>query len=167
MSDLHEQGWQLHIAGSVTEEVKSLKYLLELIKSSEGLPIFLHFNASFDELKRLYNQATIYWHATGYGSQADEYPERQEHFGISTVEAMSAHAIPVVIDSAGQKEIVNEADNGFLWQTQPELEAKSRAVVAMTAQQRTALSDSARTTSKKFNGEAFAKRVREIFGAYL
>jgi hypothetical protein len=55
------------------------------------------------------------WHATGYGFDAEQYPAKQEHFGMTTVEAMSAGAVPVVLNTGGQREIVTHGDDGFLW----------------------------------------------------
>src|SRR5207253_1817217 len=121
MKKLHSEGWQLHFAGSVAEDSGALKYIISLTQKAKGLPVYFHFNCSFPELKELFNKATIYWHATGYGSDPEKYPQRQEHFGITTVEAMSAGAIPVVINSAGQKESVAQGQNGFLWSTTKEL----------------------------------------------
>ena len=85
MDGLIKEGWQLHFAGSVAEDKGTLKYIIDLSKKSKGLPVFFHFNCSFPELKDLFNKAAIYWHATGYGSDPDKYPERQEHFGITTL----------------------------------------------------------------------------------
>ena len=48
-------------------------------------------------------------------------PEKQEHFGITTVEAMSTGAIPVVINTAGQSEIIENNKNGYLWSNPEEL----------------------------------------------
>ena len=45
-----------------------------------------------------------------------------EHFGISTVEAMAAGCVPVVINKGGQPEIVEDQVSGFLWNDLSELE---------------------------------------------
>ena len=62
-------------------------------------------NLERSRLRQLYAQARIFWHAAGYG-ECDERPELSEHFGMATVEAMSAGCIPVVINKGGQPEIV-------------------------------------------------------------
>jgi len=45
----------------------------------------------------------------------DRHPERMEHFGITTVEAMSAGCVPIVIKKGGQPEVVRHMVEGFLW----------------------------------------------------
>ena len=52
-------------------------------------------------------------------------PWSQEHFGMTTAEAMAGGCVPVVIDRAGQREIVREDDDGFRWATPAELMAKT------------------------------------------
>ena len=74
----------------------------------------------------LYGKSSIYWHATGYG---EDNPKKFEHFGISTVEAMAAECIPVVINLGGQPEIVEQSVNGFLWNSIPELKKFSLKLV--------------------------------------
>ncbi len=69
-------------------------------------------NLNFDALVKLYGESSIYWHAAGYG---EEDPTKMEHFGISTVEAMAAGCVPIVINKGGQKEIVDDSECGFLW----------------------------------------------------
>lgn len=67
-----------------------------------------HVDAPEQALADLYGQASIFWHATGLGEDAEADPNRMEHFGISIVEAMSAGAVPVVLGVAGPAEEVVE-----------------------------------------------------------
>lgn len=163
LTDMHKDGWELHLAGSVAEDVGSLKYILELIRDGSGFPIVFHFNTSFTEIKHLYNQASIYWHATGYGSDPLKFPEKQEHFGISTVEAMSAGAIPIVINAAGQKESVEQGKNGYLWNNQEELLEQTKHVTIMPDSKLTDLRKNAQARAKEWNMAGFAKLVLNIF----
>lgn len=167
LTQLQKDGWQLHFVGSVAEEVGALKYLIKLMKKSQGLPVYFHFNCSFPELKDLYNKATIYWHATGFGSDPEKQPERQEHFGISTVEAMSTGAIPVVINTAGQKESVIHGQNGFLWSTKKELAEYTTRVAKLSSDQLKPIQSAAIKSAARFNKTAFEKRVDTIFGEIL
>lgn len=121
MEDLHEDGWQLHLAGSAWDEPGTQKYVVKMMEKSQGYPIFFHTNYPFENLKSLFSEASIYWHATGYGSNPEELPEKQEHFGITTVEAMSTGAIPIVINRGGQSEIIENNKNGYLWSNLEEL----------------------------------------------
>jgi glycosyltransferase involved in cell wall biosynthesis len=121
LTDIHADGWQLHFAGSVARDAESSALAARLKDAARGRPVFFHFDADLDALRDLYRRAALYWHATGYGFPAQEYPVLQEHFGITTVEAMSAGAVPLVINSGGQREIVAHAADGFLWERLPAL----------------------------------------------
>lgn len=167
LKKLHADGWQLHFAGSVAEDSGALKYIIKLTQKAKGLPVYFHFNCSFPELKDLFNQATIYWHATGFGSDPEKYPQRQEHFGITTVEAMSAGAIPVVINTAGQKESVIHAKNGYLWGTIKELEDCTLKVAQASPSELKSLQAAAIKSAGRFNKIAFNKQADAIFGEIL
>jgi len=167
LKKLHAGGWQLHFAGSVAEDSGALKYIISLTQKAKGLPVYFHFNCSFVELKDLFNKATIYWHATGFGSDPEKYPERQEHFGITTVEAMSTGAIPVVINTAGQKESVIKKQNGFLWNDKKELADYTLKVANSGPKELKSLQNSAIKSAQRFDGAAFKKQVDIIFGEML
>ena len=78
-------------------------------------------NLPRNELTSLYERASIFWHASGYGEDQNVQPVLVEHFGISTVEAMAAGCVPVVINKGGQAEIVEHEVSGFVWETLEEL----------------------------------------------
>ncbi len=118
-------GWKLICIGGLLPADRTYFELLQ--KTSDGYPIDLVANGSFDTLQSYYKKATIYWHAAGFG-QVD--PKLQEHFGISTVEAMAYGCIPVVYNGGGLIEIIQENKNGFLWNTPNELLAKTREIVS-------------------------------------
>lgn len=166
LKSLQDDGWELHLAGSVAENVGGLKYILELIKMSSGHPIVFHFNSSFPNIKKLYNESSIYWHATGYGVDPDKFPEKQEHFGISTVEAMSVGAIPIVINTAGQKESVINGKNGFLWDTQKELLDYTKKIVTMNEDNKNEMLKNANLTAKSFGDSSFRNSVLEIINDF-
>ncbi len=164
---LYESGWELHFAGSVEENAKALKYILALQRKAKGYPVHFHFDCPYNELEDLFNKASIYWHATGYGSDPEEFPEKQEHFGITTVEAMSAGCIPVVIDSAGQQEPVQQEKNGFLWSNQAELSEFKKKAMSLKDSQRKELQKNGQSVVKKFDRNAFNKKVYSIFSELL
>jgi hypothetical protein len=163
MRSLHKEGWELHLVGSVAEDVGALRHILSLMNESNGLPIFFHFNSTFPDMKKLYNRAWIYWHATGYGADPKKHPEKQEHFGITTVEAMSARAIPVVINSAGQKEVVQDKVGGYLWRTEKELIDKTTMVARMSPGDLKIRQAKSRENFRSYNKEAFERTVNQIF----
>ncbi|MBI2621382.1 MAG: glycosyltransferase family 4 protein [Candidatus Levybacteria bacterium] len=119
---LYNQGakdWKLILCGSVLDA--DIEFVKNLRSKKGKYPIEIIISPTFDDLANFYSRAKIYWHATGLGEDIGLYPEKAEHFGISTVEAMSAGCVPVVINAGGQKEIVEDGKNGFLWDNPDEL----------------------------------------------
>ncbi len=109
--------WMYRLVGSCGDDEASRRYVEELQESVRGLPVYFHINSPYEELKRHYSEATLFWHAAGFGVDERRHPERAEHFGMSTLEAMSARCVPVVINRGGQKEIVSQGESGYLWNT--------------------------------------------------
>lgn len=114
-----EKKWKFVIIGSVLPQDEDYVTLLQ--QKSKGYPITIIKNCSYIQLKKWYEKSKIYWHGAGYQEDLLKHPERAEHFGISTVEAMSAGVVPVVIDAGGQKEIVEHGKNGYLWSTEEQI----------------------------------------------
>ena len=88
-------------------------------------------------------------------------PERAEHFGISTVEAMGMGAVPVVINVGGQPEIVEDGINGFLWKTTDDLMKKTNRLIKEPELWKK-LSLAGMERSKVFIGDRFCNDVKEI-----
>lgn len=112
--------WKLILAGG--SEVGAGEFVSELRKMAAGAAIEIVENPTYPELRNLYGKAKIFWTASGYGADEKENPEKVEHFGISTVEAMAAGCVPIVMAKGGQKEIVKDQENGFWWQEENDLE---------------------------------------------
>jgi len=161
MTDLHQQGWELHFTGSLSPDTKSRAFAGTVMRAAEGLPVFFHFNSAREELRQLYRRAAIYWHATGHGIDADKYPAKQEHFGISTVEAMSAGAVPVVYATGGQREIVTDEVDGYWWADIDQLVNQTRRLANDTAL-RSELGHQAVLTSKRFSRETFVGNIDRL-----
>ena len=157
----HADGWELHLAGGCSAEDQS--YLDDVRREADGLAVVFHVNATGAELDELYRCASLYWHATGLGEDLAEDPVRAEHFGITTVEAMSAGAVPVVINAGGQPEIVRSGVDGFLFDTADELVERTRELLSDPAL-RSAMSDSSVEHAAKFGLQAFGDRLRSIIG---
>ncbi len=108
--------WEFHLVGNRQENAVDKKFIKQILKKAKkSSRIFIHFDLKFPELERLYREAKIYWHAAGFGLSESEDPAKMEHFGITTVEAMSYGVVPVVIDKGGQTEIVDDGVNGYRW----------------------------------------------------
>ena len=151
-------GWEYHLAGGCAPEHRP--YLDQIRAAAQGMPVVLHPEASGADLRGLYRQASIFWHAAGLGEHPARHPDRYEHFGITTVEAMSAGAVPVVIDAAGQMEIVEHGASGYRFARLDDLIAHTERLIADPAWRET-LSVAAEHGARAFGWDAFAARVRD------
>jgi glycosyltransferase involved in cell wall biosynthesis len=149
-------GWELHLVGGCSAD--DAGYLDEVEAAAEGLPVVLHVDASGEEVDTLYTRASIYWHATGVGEDLANDPERAEHFGITTVEAMSAGAVPVVFRGGGQVDIVRDGVDGLTFVDLDQLVALTRELVEDEAR-RDRLAASARARAERYGLEAFGERL--------
>ncbi|HYF44733.1 MAG TPA: glycosyltransferase, partial [Acidimicrobiales bacterium] len=152
-------GWSLHLVGGCSEADRP--YLDEVRAAANGLPVQLHVDAPGEELRALYAEASIYWQATGLGEDPERHPDRLEHFGIATVEAMSAGAVPVVIGLAGQLEIVDHGRTGFHFATLDELVAHTETLVA-DPDLRDRLSLAAESRARDFSVDAFTAKFQAV-----
>ncbi len=161
MCDHGLKGWELHMVGGVAPGKIHAEYLDRVRRKAQGYPIFLHTDAPFGELKRLYEEASIYWHASGYGENENRNPIRFEHFGITTVEAMAAGAVPVVIAKAGQLETVEHGKSGFLWKNLSELQEYTLRV-ANDTELRARLRQRCIVRARDFDNEHFKRRLLDL-----
>lgn len=159
-ADLYNLGriknWSLHLAGAARGGDET--YLKELKQLAKNLPIEFYPNLAFDKLVTLYGESSIYWHAAGFG---ETNPERFEHFGITTVEAMAGGCVPVVINSGGQPEIVEDDKSGFLWNDIDELKEKTLSLISNPLKLKN-MSNVAIFRSSLFSKEKFAKAILNI-----
>lgn len=144
-------GWRLVFAGGLLNSDK--EYFENLRKKAMGLPIDFYPNISYKDLIELYNSAKLYWHAAGFD---ETNPQNMEHFGISTVEAMSAGCIPISYNGGGQKEIIKHGINGFLWLTLNELLDYSQRL-AKNKQIFTGIARHVKKSAERFNVDRFNK----------
>lgn len=159
MVDKGLKNWKFVLAVSVKKEDE--KEFNKLKESVKKYPIEFLINKSNDELWDIYSKSKIYWHASGYGEDLEKFPEYAEHFGISTVEAMGAGCVPVVINAGGQKEIVENNVNGLTWDNLDELKLHTIKLIE-DEKLLLKLSDEARKTSHKYNMVNFEKKLLEI-----
>jgi glycosyltransferase involved in cell wall biosynthesis len=159
-------GWQLVLVGGVSKEPTHQRYLQRVREAAEGLPVRIVLDLSYRELVDLYARASIYWHATGYGEDERREPAVMEHFGITTVEAMAAGCVPVVIERAGQREIVRHGRDGLLWRDLDELVAHTWSVI-LAPSERARLAEAARDRSLDFSHRAFERRLLELVNAVV
>jgi glycosyltransferase involved in cell wall biosynthesis len=162
MVDAGLRGWQLHIVGGLTDEPEHVRYFAELQASAKQYPIHLHPNLPHAQLSQLVGQAKIYWHATGFGENIARFPDRAEHFGISTVEAMSARCVPVVIDAGGQPEIVTSERCGYLWRALDELKAQTLRLIHQPEQLAACAAQAQQRSTAFCDAAAFNQRVQQL-----
>jgi len=121
--------------------------LVEYSKSlSSGSPINGRtiFNPSKETYHKFLGEAKVYLHLM-----------KGEHFGITIVEAMSASCVPVVHDSGGPKEIVNE-ETGFRWQSIEEVPGMIKEAMENSP------SSACRLRAEDFRFERFEQKLSEI-----
>ncbi len=153
------RNFKLILVGQSKKE--DYKYVRNLKKLARGHAIRIIENLSFDKLRDLYARSSIYWHATGFGEDEIRSPQKMEHFGIATVEASAAGAVPIVMDKGGQKEIVQDGKNGRLWSTKAQLYEATLSVIN-NKDEFAKLSQNAIGNSKRFSKEIFIKEYEKI-----
>jgi glycosyltransferase involved in cell wall biosynthesis len=160
------RGWRLVVAGGLERTPENTQYTESLRSRSDGYPIVIAVDLDGSLLKRLLESASIFWHAKGVGLDESLCPEMMEHFGISTVEAMSAGCVPIVFGGGGQREIVRHREDGILWYDQDELVAETISLTK-NAERLARMREAARISSVRFSKEVFARRLMETIEPLL
>ena len=153
------KNWKFIIATSYLDEHK--KQVDELEKQIEKYPIEIVRHASFTEITQLYQKAKIYWHASGFGENIDQHPERTEHFGITVVEAMQYGVIPIVFNAGGTPEIIDQSIDGYLWNTTEELIEYTNKLMSHDTM-RLGMTKEAVEKAKKFSTNKFCKKLKDF-----
>lgn len=151
--------WKLVFIISLRDEDKKSFNFFQ--KKYHSLPIEYVINPSSEKLWEYYAKASIYWHASGYGENLEKYPDRAEHFGISTVEAMGSGAVPLVYNAGGQKEIVTQKQTGFLWNSTQELLEYTQDLISDQSKL-DYFSHSAKQAAQKYQKENFCKSIKSL-----
>lgn len=149
--------YSLHIIGN--KDKSELDYYEEIKGLLNTNKIFMHTDIDYSELISWYRKAKIFWHFAGYMIDEDSDPENMEHFGMTTVEAMTQGCVPVVINKAGQKESVKDGYDGFRWSTVEELNIKTEQLISdnylLNIMSLNAIEDSKRFLLDEFNKKCF------------
>jgi glycosyltransferase involved in cell wall biosynthesis len=135
--------------------------VLDGLKDLAGtLPVNFVVNPDFTKLKSLFAKSKFFWHAAGYEIDEAKEPEKVEHFGMTTVEAMSAGCVPVVIAKGGQKEIITP-NTGILCNTPEEMVKETvRLIDSPKLIQRLQLDS--RQRSHDFSTDQFSKKIKSL-----
>jgi len=100
------EGVELALAGSIHPSPEGRSRFHELQRLAAGLDCTFYPNIGRSDLAALYERSAVLIHAAGFGVDAEEFPERLEHFGITPIEAASFGCIPVVYGQGGPREVV-------------------------------------------------------------
>jgi len=160
MVDKGISDWKLYLVISFAR--KDFQDVQKLKKLAKGYPIEFFENLNLEELKDIYTRSRIYWHAAGFGENLALSPELAEHFGITTVEAMKNGLVPIVINAGGQREIVSDKIDGFLWKNESEIITLTQELMQDTELFKK-LSQQAIKNSAKFSKKEFCAQINEVF----
>ncbi len=155
----HGAGWELHLLGGADDSASTRRWLEELRSLARGLPVHFHINAGRDALAELYATSSLFWHAAGYGEDAQRHPERLEHFGIATVEAMLCGAVPLVVPLGGQAQLVTDGVTGRHWRTVRELVTRTSELIG-NPDRAQALRAGGQAEARRYGKQRFAAEVR-------
>lgn len=145
-------GWKLVLAGSSANDT----WVNKLMTSAIDMPIEFAIDIDHSHLQKLYRESAIYWHAAGFEVNEEVHPEKVEHFGITTAEAISYGCIPLVVPYGGQKEIVKSSE--YYWETMEELVAKTVKLAKASPQKRA----SSKIDVSDFSQDNFAIAVKGL-----
>ncbi len=152
LCDAGLKGWTFHIVGQVQDP----NYVQELKQHARDYPIAFHEGIPFPQLQKLYAESKIYWHMTGITMPHE--PGAQEHFGMTTVEAMSSGCVPITLNSGGQPEVVEDGKSGYLVNNIAEMVSRTMALTENPKKLKE-MAVKARSKSKQFD----EKEVRKKF----
>lgn len=150
-------GWKLVLIGSVEDE----SYLAEVQKRVKKAPIEIYTSINRSELLMWYQRASIYWHATGFEVDEEKHPEKVEHFGISTGEAMSYGCAPVVINKGGQPEVLGPELAHLLWNTGKECIATTLELM-QDSEYRKKIQQIAHQSIERFSPSVFRRKLDQM-----
>jgi glycosyltransferase involved in cell wall biosynthesis len=154
------ENWRLHLVGGL-HAVEGPAHLQRLRRLGADVPVTFHVDARHETLGQLYSESSMFWHAAGFAESDERHPERMEHFGITTVEAMAHGGVVLVVPKGGQPELVDDELNGFHWETPDELVERSRNVL-IEPEAFDTIRERAIESARSFSTERFRAEVRGL-----
>jgi GT2 family glycosyltransferase len=110
--------WKLVLIGSLNNQSREdVEYVNKIKEILSGLNYELILNAERKVLNQFFQKAHIYVHASGYGNDAENEPNKFEHFGITPVEAMVNGCLPIVYEIGGPAELTKKLNLGERYKT--------------------------------------------------
>ncbi len=157
------KGYTLYLVGGVDRKPDHLDYVEKIRAVSRDCPIKIITNIEWVKLVELFARSYIFWHASGMGEDEKTHPEKFEHFGITTVEAMAAGCIPVVISEGGQREIISNGHDGFLFKNWQELKAITLDIIRGKVDIK-GIKENAAKSCRRFSNLNFKRNLLLIVG---
>lgn len=151
--------YRLILAGGLRGDESTIQSLKQ---KAQGLNVDFAINPKFEKLKDLYKRARYFWHAAGYEVDEVKNPEKVEHFGMATVEAMAAGCIPIVINKGGQPEVITP-NTGYLCNSPQEMAARTTELIQTNADQ--IKTDALLKRANIFSVDSFSKKVSQLLQA--
>lgn len=148
------KGWKLVLIGKVEDQ----KFAQRVTRLARSLPVEIYHDVTRGDLENWFQRAAIYWHATGFGSDPVDEPMVQEHFGITTLEAMSYGCVPVVYLQGGQVEILGSELASLGWSEKKQAIATTFQLISDT-KLRQKLARIARKRAAVFNQDRFEQQL--------
>jgi glycosyltransferase involved in cell wall biosynthesis len=158
--------WSYASVGGLNSRPENHAYFESVQAAGRDCSTVVAANLDPHALRTLFQSAKIFWHATGLNDDTDARPELAEHFGISTVEAMGAGCVPVVINKGGQPEIVEHGVSGFVWNTVDELK-RYTSLLADDASLWAKMSAAAQSRAQAFSRERFLAGLSSRLGIHV
>jgi len=154
----------LHLVGVIEPTQAAKDFVAELRDQAKGLPIKFWHDIPQTELERLYDSCSLFWHAAGWQIDDQQQPEKVEHFGMTTIEAMARGCVPIVLEKGGSKEILTDGVNGFFFGNEDDLREVSVKLITNLALLEK-VQAAARTRALDFSLEKFCQTLDEMVGS--
>lgn len=133
------------IMGGVPANRRAYKERLQQQAAARGLLVVFHSNPSDAVVRQELARARYY-----------VFPAIEEHFGLTTPEAIASGAVPFVHDSGGQREIVPDERLRF---SDDQLHEKFDALLALSERELRKTREGLRAHVEQYSEEAFLERV--------
>ena len=156
-------GWSYASVGGLNETAQDQAYYQRARQLGEESYVEVMANVGRGRLVELYQGSRIFWHAAGLGEDHTAEPEQAEHFGLTTVEAMSGGCVPLVINHGGQPEIVEHGVSGFVWNSLDQLKEYTR-LLANDPPLQEKMAAAAMTRAEMFSRERCLERLMQFVG---
>ncbi|OGK16511.1 hypothetical protein A2690_04135 [Candidatus Roizmanbacteria bacterium RIFCSPHIGHO2_01_FULL_39_12b] len=153
--------WKLILIGGLRTEDKDFFNKIKKL-ASKNSNVKLLPNAASQVMIRKLNEASVYWHAAGYGLDEENDPDAVEHFGISPLQGLSRGCIVFAYNAGGQKDIIESGVNGFLYESVEELVKKTIEIVNNENEMQK-IQKQGLKTAKKFNYSSFKNDCKMVF----